>query len=171
MTFNPLPQLFAAAASAFVLSAAAQGAVSAPSAPAPTEASKAQTVASQVKTALNNVRPVVLCDACGTVESVIREKRKGKGGAIGMVGGAVAGGVLGNQVGDGSGKKVATVAGAVGGAVLGNEIQKRMNSKKVYVTTVKMKDGSLRKFEQEAQPTWAAGAVVKVGADNAIAAQ
>lgn len=46
---------------------------------------------------------------------------------IGLVGGAVAGGVLGNQVGKGSGRKWATVIGAVGGGMVGNEIEKRNN--------------------------------------------
>lgn len=35
--------------------------------------------------------------------------------------GAVAGGVLGNQIGGGKGRTVATVGGALGGAYLGNE--------------------------------------------------
>ncbi len=105
---------------------------------------------------------VALCDKCGTVQEVKQEKRKGKGGAIGMLGGAVAGGLLGNQVGGGTGKTIATVGGAVGGAVIGNEVQKQVTSKKVWVTTVKMKDGSIAKFEQEPQPGWAAGNVVKV---------
>lgn len=43
--------------------------------------------------------------------------------------GAVAGGLLGNQVGGGSGKKAATVAGAVGGAYAGNRIQKNNQRK------------------------------------------
>ena len=105
---------------------------------------------------------VVLCDTCGTVQSVAREKRKGHGGVLGMAGGAVAGGLLGNQIGGGTGKTVATVGGAVAGGVVGNEIQKKMTSKKVYVTSVKMKDGSVKSFEQEAQPVWVAGNVVKV---------
>jgi outer membrane lipoprotein SlyB len=102
-----------------------------------------------------------LCDTCGTVQSVVQEKRKGKGGAMGMIGGAVVGGLLGSQVGDGNGQKVATVGGAVGGAVAGNEIQKRVNKKTIWVTTVAMKDGTVAKFEQEPQPAWAAGNVVK----------
>ena len=40
---------------------------------------------------------------------------------IGTVGGAVAGGVLGNQFGKGAGKTVATVGGAAAGGYLGNE--------------------------------------------------
>ena len=79
-----------------------------------------------------------------------------------MVGGAVVGGLLGNQVGSGTGNTVATVGGAVGGAVLGNEIQKRMSTKTVWVTTVRLKDGTSQKFEQEAQPTWKAGQVLNV---------
>lgn len=43
--------------------------------------------------------------------------------------GAVAGGLLGNQVGGGSGKKVATVAGAVGGALVGRKIQENQQRK------------------------------------------
>jgi uncharacterized protein YcfJ len=39
--------------------------------------------------------------------------------------GAVVGGVLGNQVGQGSGKTVATILGALGGGYLGNEIAKK----------------------------------------------
>jgi uncharacterized protein YcfJ len=34
----------------------------------------------------------------------------------------VVGGLLGNQVGGGNGKKLATVAGVIGGGLLGNQI-------------------------------------------------
>src|SRR5574337_391175 len=45
--------------------------------------------------------------------------------------GAVAGGVLGNQVGKGDGRKAATVAGAVAGGVVGNQVGKRSGGDKV----------------------------------------
>lgn len=102
-----------------------------------------------------------LCSSCGTVQSVRQETRKGKGGAAGIVGGAVVGGLLGNQIGKGTGRTVATVGGAAAGGYVGNEVQKQVTSKKVWVTRVRMKDGSIRTFEQQAQPTWAAGSVVK----------
>jgi outer membrane lipoprotein SlyB len=105
-----------------------------------------------------------LCDTCGIVKEVRSEKRKGKGGAVGIVGGAVVGGVLGNQVGKGDGNKVATVAGAVGGAVVGNEIQKRMSRKTIHITQIQMKDGSMRSYESEAAPTWGVGNSVKLDA-------
>ena len=44
---------------------------------------------------------------------------------IGIGVGAVVGGLLGNQVGGGTGKTLATVVGAVGGGYVGNEIAKR----------------------------------------------
>lgn len=117
-----------------------------------------QNATDKAKTAL----VVATCDTCATVQTVKQVKRKGKGGALGVVGGAVAGGLLGNQIGKGTGNTVATVGGAVAGGVIGNEIQKKVTSKKVWVTTVKMKDGSTKTFEQEAQPAWAAGNVVKI---------
>ena len=102
------------------------------------------------------------CEDCGHVTSVHKEKRKGEGGAVGIVGGAVVGGLLGHQVGGGTGKTVATVAGAAAGGYAGNEVQKHVTSKEVWVTKVQMKDGRTRSFEQEAQPGWKAGSVVKV---------
>lgn len=47
--------------------------------------------------------------------------------------GAVAGGLLGNQVGGGRGKTLATVAGAIGGGYAGNRIE--ANQQKAKVTT------------------------------------
>jgi outer membrane lipoprotein SlyB len=102
------------------------------------------------------------CDDCGHVVSVTRQKQKGEGGVVGIVGGAVVGGLLGNQVGKGNGKTVATVAGAAAGGYAGNEVQKHVTSREIWVTKVQMKDGSTRTFEQEAAPGWKSGAVVKV---------
>jgi hypothetical protein len=44
---------------------------------------------------------------------------------VGIGAGAVLGGLLGNQVGGGNGKKLATVAGIIGGGYLGNEVANR----------------------------------------------
>lgn len=53
----------------------------------------------------------------------------------GTVLGAVAGGLLGNQIGGGTGKKIATVAGAVGGGYAGNKVQEGMQERDTYTTT------------------------------------
>lgn len=49
--------------------------------------------------------------------------------------GAVAGGLLGNTIGRGTGHTLATVAGAVGGGYAGNQIQKRMQDGDTQTTT------------------------------------
>ncbi|HSH47376.1 MAG TPA: glycine zipper 2TM domain-containing protein [Halomonas sp.] len=49
------------------------------------------------------------------------------GGLLGTGGGAVIGGLLGDQVGGGSGRRLATAAGAIGGAVAGSAIEERAN--------------------------------------------
>jgi uncharacterized protein YcfJ len=54
---------------------------------------------------------------------------------IGTGVGAVAGGLIGNQVGGGKGKTLATVAGAVGGGVVGNKVQKSHQDKNASYTT------------------------------------
>lgn len=102
------------------------------------------------------------CNDCGTVQAVHKEKRKGKGGAVGILAGAAAGGLLGNQIGHGTGRTLATVAGAAAGGYAGNEVQKHVTSQDVWVTQVKLKDGTVRTFEQEQQPAWKAGTVVQV---------
>jgi uncharacterized protein YcfJ len=108
------------------------------------------------------------CEDCGQVQDVRHEKRKGEGGAVGIVGGAAVGGLLGNQVGHGTGKALATVGGAVAGGYVGNEVQKRVTSRDVWVTRVKMRDGSVRVFEHASAPGWKTGMVVRVGAENRL---
>ena len=54
---------------------------------------------------------------------------------LGTVTGVVLGGVLGNQVGGGTGKKLATVAGAAAGGYAGNKVQGNMQAKDTYTTT------------------------------------
>lgn len=106
----------------------------------------------------------VVCAHCGTVQSVTPVQRDAaKGSGVGVLAGAALGGLLGNQVGGGTGKTVATVIGAVGGGWAGNEVEKRMKKVTVYEVTVRMHDGSTRNFEQN-DPI-AVGAAVTVEGD------
>lgn len=107
-------------------------------------------------------RKLAACEDCGHVTSVYKEKQKGEGGVVGIVGGAVVGGLLGHQIGGANGKTLATVAGAGAGAYAGNEVQKHVTSKDIWVTKVQMKDGSTRTFTQSAPPAWKSGSVVRV---------
>jgi outer membrane lipoprotein SlyB len=106
------------------------------------------------------------CENCGTVQEVRHEKQKGEGGAVGIIAGAAAGGLLGNQIGGGSGKTLATVGGAVAGGFVGNEVQKRVTSKDVWVTQIRMRDGSVRNFEHAKQPAWKTGSLVRVNGNT-----
>lgn len=102
------------------------------------------------------------CANCGVVQSVHEIESKGDADGVGVVGGAVVGGVLGNQVGEGDGRKVATVVGAVGGAVIGREVERRVKSTKRYEITVRFDDGSRRVITEQDATTWRAGDKVKV---------
>jgi len=103
-----------------------------------------------------------ICSECGVIQSTRVITQKGDGGAVGIVGGAVVGGLLGNQIGDGKGKDIATVAGAVGGAVAGNEIQKRVDTTQRYETVVRFNDGTTRAYTANNPTGWRIGDKVKV---------
>jgi uncharacterized protein YcfJ len=110
--------------------------------------------------------PVAVCDECGTVQSVRQKERKTKTSKAGMVGGALIGGLLGHQLGGGTGNTVATIGGAAAGGYVGEKLEQKHNAKVVWVTTVKLKDGTIKTYEQEAKPFWKAGTVVKVSGDK-----
>ncbi|VVM72844.1 hypothetical protein PS645_01853 [Pseudomonas fluorescens] len=83
-------------------------------------------VKKQIKT------PREVCkDVAVTRQAPVKDQHQILGTAIG----AVAGGLLGNQVGGGTGKKIATVAGAVGGGYAGNKVQEGMQNRDTYTTT------------------------------------
>jgi uncharacterized protein YcfJ len=107
-----------------------------------------------------------ICQACGVVTVVRQETRKGKASGVGAVGGAVAGGVIGNKTTDHS--TVGTVGGAAVGGLLGHALEKQIGKHKVYATTVTLKDGTVKKFDSESDPGWKAGTVVEVGADGQL---
>jgi outer membrane lipoprotein SlyB len=109
-----------------------------------------------------NVSTQARCTECGIIESIREVTTKGQGSGLGVVGGAVVGGLLGNQVGGGRGNDIATVAGAVGGAVAGNQIEKSVNSTKSYNITVRFEDGSSRLFHETDPSAWRSGDRVKV---------
>ncbi len=98
----------------------------------------------------------------GTVTNIeMLQGRSGNSGVgVGTVAGAVIGGVLGNQVGKGSGRTVATVLGAVGGGYLGHTVEQRTRTTTAYQIRVRMDDGSVRTFTRS-QPV-AEGTAVRV---------
>jgi len=88
------------------------------------------------------------CHNCGTVISTrTYQKPAASGNGVGIVGGAVIGGLLGNQV---------------GGGYAGNEIEKRARSTTVTEVRVRMSDGAVRTFTEAGANGRHAGAHVKV---------
>ena len=65
---------------------------------------------------------------CKNVE--VQKSSKDSNRILGTATGAVIGGLLGNQVGGGTGKKVATVGGAVAGGMVGRKVQGDAQEKK-----------------------------------------
>ena len=102
------------------------------------------------------------CGNCGNIESVRAIKQRAQGSGLGAAGGAVLGGLLGNQIGGGTGRQLATVAGAVGGAVVGNQVEGNMKATTSYEIRVRLDDGALRTFHQSSQPQWRSGDRVRI---------
>ncbi|NHZ81264.1 glycine zipper 2TM domain-containing protein [Massilia sp. CCM 8695] len=102
------------------------------------------------------------CAHCGNVESVREVSQGAQGSGLGAAGGAILGGLLGNQVGGGNGRKLATVAGAVGGAVAGNQIEGSMKATRSYEIRVRLDDGGARTFHQRSAAGWRAGDRVEI---------
>ncbi len=92
------------------------------------------------------------CSTCGTVQSVQPIRTQGSASGLGAVGGAVAGGLLGNQFGAGNGRTAMTVVGALGGGLAGNEVEKRVRSETVYRVYVRMDTGKTRYWTYQSAP-------------------
>jgi outer membrane lipoprotein SlyB len=103
-----------------------------------------------------------ICKECGTVEAIRQIEVKGEGTGLGAVGGAVVGGLLGNQVGGGHGKSAMTLLGAVGGGLAGNQIEKNARKQVRYQISVRLDDDTVRTFTQDQQPTWRDGDRVRI---------
>lgn len=140
-----------------------------PQAYAPAPAPVQQAVAAPVATPVKDSKPTQVaanerdwCSNCGNVESVRTVTQRAEGSGLGAAGGAVIGGLLGNQVGGGNGRTLATAAGAIGGAVVGNQVEGNIKATTSYEVRVRLDDGTLRTFRQTSQPQWRSGDRVRI---------
>jgi outer membrane lipoprotein SlyB len=106
------------------------------------------------------------CMDCGRVTNVNVVEKKGEGSALGVIGGGLAGALLGNQVGGGTGKTLATIAGAAGGAYAGNKVEANMKSAKAWVVRVRMDNGDERSVEMDRDPGLINGDLVRVSGNS-----
>lgn len=114
-------------------------------------------------------RPVAVDPNAGEVVAVNTVQEPEPTTGLGAVGGAVAGGLLGNQVGGGRGRILATIAGAVGGGFAGNGIEHAVRKATSYQVQVRMQDGSYRNFTYPSQPAVQVGERVHVSGDSLTA--
>lgn len=108
------------------------------------------------------------CADCAKVIAVTTGEKEGKGSALGVVGGGLAGALLGNQVGSGHGRTLATIAGAAGGAYAGNKVEGKMKSVKFWTVRVQMDAGDERSFEFEQDPGLSNGSLVRVSGNTLV---
>ena len=113
-------------------------------------------------------QPAAACTDCGKVSAVKMTEKDGKGGAVGLIGGGVAGALLGHQVGKGTGKDLATIAGAAGGAYAGHKIEGKMNKVKTWAVTVRFDNGAERVFNFDHDPGMSPGDAVKAAGDSIV---
>ena len=106
------------------------------------------------------------CQNCGVVQEVQQvytDGNSGNGGTLGAISGAVAGGVLGNQIGKGDGRKAATVGGAVAGGVIGNQVGKHNDGGgTAWRIVVRLDDGQYATVTQRQNPGVRSGDYVQV---------
>ncbi|MDA3877301.1 MAG: glycine zipper 2TM domain-containing protein [Halothiobacillus sp.] len=77
----------------------------------------------------------------GTVEGVRGVRIEGTRSPIGVIGGAIVGGLLGSTVGGGRGKDLATVGGAIAGGVAGSAIEQGTTQQNGVEITVRLDNG------------------------------
>lgn len=102
------------------------------------------------------------CILCGVVESVRVVQLPGHSSGVGALGGAIAGGVVGNQFGSGGGRTAMTLLGALGGGLAGNSVERNINTQAIYKVRVRMENGYRRTFTYHYAPPYQPGNRVRV---------
>lgn len=109
------------------------------------------------------------CSSCGTVEAISAIRQEGHGTGIGAVGGAVAGGLVGNQFGGGGGRTAMTILGVVGGGLAGNSVERHLRSTTAYSVRVRMESGKARYFTYHDAPPFQQGEHVQIQRGTLVA--
>lgn len=99
----------------------------------------------------------------GVVTAVVPLVTQDDATGAGAVVGGVLGAAVGNQIGDGNGRKVATVLGALGGAKVGHEVEKRRSERVTgYRIDVQLDNGGTHSVTLAGTPGFNAGQRVRV---------
>ena len=136
---------------------------------AKSEYDKALAAAKAAQPAAQASKPAAAqCQGCGKVVDVQVVEKKGEGSALGLIGGGVAGALLGNQIGGGTGKTLATIAGAAGGAYAGKKVEENVKSTNVWQVSVRFDDGEEATYAFEQNPQLAAGDRVRKSGNTVV---
>ena len=108
------------------------------------------------------------CHDCGKVLDVAVVEKKGEGGALGLIGGGVAGALLGSQIGAGRGNTLATIAGAAGGAYAGKKVEEHVNTTSVWSVRVRFDSGDEQAYEFDHDPQFGAGDLVRKSGSSIV---
>lgn len=107
------------------------------------------------------------CVDCGVVTGITPIAAAGNGpSGIGAILGAVAGGVIGHQIGGGNGRKIATVAGALGGAYAGNRYEGSRISG--YEMSIRLDSGEVRSLRYDSNPGFAVGDPIRLAGGQVV---
>lgn len=99
----------------------------------------------------------------GVVQSIQETQRTSTAAnAVGAIGGAVVGGLLGSTIGGGTGQTIATTVGAMGGAMAGSSVAGKAGAETVWVVNVRFEDGIDRAVTVTQRPNYRPGERVRV---------
>lgn len=115
-----------------------------------------------------NARHEPVCPDCGKVVAVAVVDKEGEGGALGVIAGGVAGALLGNQVGGGTGRDLATIAGAAGGALAGHKIEQKVKTTKEWNVTVVFDNGNKQTYAFDHDPGLLSGDAVRNNGNSIV---
>lgn len=86
----------------------------------------------------------------GVVDRIEVIKKGDNNNVAGTIIGGIAGGLLGHQIGGGSGQTAATIVGGVGGAVAGSQVQQRTRgANEAFRVTVRFQNGATETIRQD----------------------
>lgn len=86
----------------------------------------------------------------GVVDRIEIVKKGDSNNIAGTIIGGIAGGLVGHQIGGGSGQTAATIIGGVGGAVAGNQVQQRTRGAgETFRVTVRYGSGATETVRQD----------------------
>lgn len=115
--------------------------------------------------------PARICPNCGVVEAINTIEVKGDGSYVGLIGGGLAGVVLGSQIGNGNGRTAAQVLGAVGGALAGREIEKNVRKNTHFEVVTRLESGGTQTVTYPTAPAFRVGDKVRIENNLLVANQ